>query len=63
MTLNLDDEQHKALSELVSHSVADLSHEIADADNWEYREMLRGRRDRLAEISAQLESADSALPS
>ncbi|MDQ6615758.1 MAG: hypothetical protein M3083_13725 [Actinomycetota bacterium] len=63
MILNLDDEQHEALSKLVSDSVADLSYEIAATDNWEYREMLRGRRDRLTEISVQLESADSPLPS
>jgi hypothetical protein len=63
MILNLNDDQHEALSNLISNSVADLSHEIADTDNWEYRAMLRGRRDRLREISGQLDSGDRPLPS
>ncbi len=63
MNLTLDSDQHEALRELVTHAVADLSPEIAATDNWEYRAMLRSRRDRLREISAQLEAEQHRTPS
>ena len=62
MILNLNQDQHQALRELVSHAVADLSHEIADTDNFEYRDMLRRRRERLKEVSRQLDPDDDRAP-
>jgi hypothetical protein len=62
MILNLNHDQHEALQELVSRAVADLSHEIADTDNFEYRDMLRSRRERLKEVSRQLEAEDHPAP-
>jgi len=56
MILDLSHDQREVLRELVANAVADLSPEIADTDNWEYRVMLRSRRERLKEISDQLEA-------
>jgi len=56
MILSFHNDQHEALKELVSHAVADLRHGIADTDNWEYRAMLRSRRDRITEISGHLDA-------
>jgi len=62
MILDLNHDQHDALRQLVSHAVADLSHEIADTDNFEYRDMLRSRRERLKQISDQLEADEHSAP-
>jgi flagellar biosynthesis/type III secretory pathway M-ring protein FliF/YscJ len=62
MLLNLNHDQQEALRELVSRAVADLSPEIADTDNFEYRDMLRARRERLKEIADQLEADDHSAP-
>jgi hypothetical protein len=54
MQLFLDGDQVDELRDLLQGAVADLSHEIADTDNWEYRKRLRQRRDRLEAVRRQL---------
>jgi hypothetical protein len=54
MQLFLDGDQVGELRDLLQGAVADLSHEIADTDNWEYRKRLRQRRDRLEAVRRQL---------
>jgi hypothetical protein len=54
MQLFLDGDQVGELRDLLQGAVADLSHEIADTDGWEYRKRLRLRRDRLEAVRRQL---------
>jgi len=58
MQLELTDEQREELSRLVADALSDLSSEIADTDNPEYRNLLRDRRVHLAAILAQLVSLE-----
>lgn len=54
MDLFLNHDEVDELRALLDAALADLSHEIADTDNWEYRQHLRARRERLATVRRQL---------
>ena len=54
MKLSLTGEQADELRYLLEAAVADLSHEIADTDSWEYRKRLRRRRQCLEAIRHQM---------
>ncbi len=47
MNLVLSSDQVDELRILMDGALGDLSHEIADTDNWENRKQLRARRERL----------------
>jgi hypothetical protein len=50
MHLDLDDDQLELLREILDGAYRDLRYEIADTDNSEYRDRLRLRESRLAEL-------------
>ncbi len=54
MELFLQAEEVDELQDLLRSAVADLSHEIADTDNWEYRKSLRRRRELLEAVRGRL---------
>ena len=54
MKLELTTDQAQELENLLGMCLPDLSSEIADTDNPEYRAGLRARRDRLSEIAETL---------
>jgi hypothetical protein len=54
MNLELTKEQAEELADLLDISLRNLSSEIADTDNREYRAKLVARRGRLAEMAAAL---------
>jgi hypothetical protein len=54
MQLLLRNDEAVELHDLLRGALADLSHEIADTDSWEYRKVLRQRRDRLEAVRRQL---------
>jgi hypothetical protein len=56
MQIHLSDAQVNELRGLLDGALADLSYEIANTDNWEFRKDLRARRARLEEVSLQLHS-------
>lgn len=54
MQIDLNDEDVQLLKEVLGGVISDLSPEIADTDNAEYRRLLRDRRTRLQTILASL---------
>lgn len=54
MDLSLTEEQATELRTVVSQALGDLSHEIADTDNAEYRRTLRERRELLEAVQKTL---------
>jgi hypothetical protein len=50
MELRLDDEEATELAQLLADTLRELSSEIANTDNAEYRRTLRARRERLEHI-------------
>jgi hypothetical protein len=57
MQLLLRNDEAVELHDLLRGALADLSHEIADTDSWEYRKLLRQRRDRLEAVRRRLSPA------
>ena len=57
MQLFLRNDEAVELHDLLRGALADLSHEIADTDSWEYRKLLRQRRYRLEAVRRQLSPA------
>ena len=57
MNLQLTREQAEELAELLETCLRDLSVEIADTTNPDYRDKLRARRDRLTEVDDALRAA------
>ena len=60
MQIYLSDVQVNELRGLLGDALADLSYEIANTDNWEFRKQVRARRARLEEVSLQLQSDAAA---
>jgi hypothetical protein len=60
MELRLDDEQAGLLREVLDVTLRDLSYEISDTDNPEYKRGLRGRRDSLRAVRELLGGPDTA---
>jgi len=56
MKVELSDVQVEELRLLLDGALAELSHEIADTDNPEYREVLRERRTVLESVLFQLDN-------
>jgi len=54
MDLRLDEGQAAVLAEVLDEVLGDLSAEIADTDNPEYRAALNRRRDNLRSVRQQL---------
>ena len=54
--LDLDDEEKQALSQALKSYLSDLSYEIADTDNMEFREQLKAKRDVLQKVMDALDS-------
>lgn len=54
MELHLTDEEASDLADVLDEVVSDLSPEIADTDNPNYRALLRTKRDRLRSIRSRL---------
>jgi hypothetical protein len=55
MQLNLTEEQAGELRSLLKQTLGEMSHEIADTDNAEYRAGLQQRRRCLREVADALE--------
>jgi hypothetical protein len=54
VSLDLDGADEAILRDLLANAIRDLSPEIADTDNPEYRRMLKQRRDRLVALLGQM---------
>ena len=52
--VELDQEEQEILSDILANCLSDLSYEIADTDNMDYRERLKVKRQVLEKISAAL---------
>jgi len=61
MQLTLTDAEATELRELLDGSLGDLSSEIADTDNPNYRLALKERRTRLQAVRAQIEASGQAV--
>jgi hypothetical protein len=57
MEVTLTEEEATELRQLLDETISDMSMEIADTDNPQYRATLRGRRERLAAIRAKVDGA------
>lgn len=57
LSLELTDDQAIELAGLLEAALSDLSYEIADTDNFDFRTGLKQRRKHLAAIAAMLASA------
>jgi hypothetical protein len=55
MQLDLNEEERASLARTLSEALSDLSSEIADTDNAEYRRGLQAHRDTLLAISGRLQ--------
>lgn len=55
MRLELQREQAEELDALLDITLRDMSHEIADTDNFEFRAGLSARRDKLRAIKESLD--------
>jgi hypothetical protein len=55
MQLELTDEAADDLKDVLDSTISDLSPEIAGTDNYEYRELLKAKRERLQALRAQLD--------
>jgi hypothetical protein len=55
MQIELDDAQARLLKDVLTAYVSDMSPEIADTDNPEYRRDLEAKRDQLRAIVAALD--------
>ena len=63
MTIELDEQQAEALTELLRGALGDLSAEIAGTDNAGYRDGLRARRASLEGVLAAVDSARERMAS
>ena len=55
LQLDLNEEERASLARTLSEALSDLSSEIADTDNAEYRRGLQAHRDTLLAISGHLQ--------
>jgi len=55
-TINLNQEQHGILQEILTSYLSDLSMEVGGTDKYEYREQLKHKEAILKEILAMLDS-------
>ena len=53
--LNLDDQEREILSDTLKSYLSNLSYEIADTDNQDYRDKLKAKRAVLEKIKAALD--------
>jgi hypothetical protein len=57
MQLTIDEEELRALTEVLSNYVPDLRMQIADTENFEFRQALKRHENVLKELLARLELA------
>lgn len=57
--LDLDEKERQALSEALKDYLSDLSYEIADTDNMEFRESLKTKRDLLQKVLDAVEAVSA----
>ena len=50
LQLDLTDEEHEILVQLLEESLSDLRMEIADTDQYDYREMLKRRKEAIMKV-------------
>ena len=50
LQLDLTDEEHEILVQLLEESLSDLRMEIADTDLYDYREMLKRRKEAIMKV-------------
>ncbi|MGD8592473.1 MAG: hypothetical protein PVF82_06540 [Gammaproteobacteria bacterium] len=55
--LDLDEQEREILDETLQSYLSDLNYEIADTDDHDYREKLKGRRAVLEKIKDAIEKA------
>ena len=55
--LNLDDQEKEILDETLKSYLSNLSYEIADTDNQDYRDKLKAKRAVLEKIKSSLDEA------
>lgn len=55
-TIELTDDQLQILAEMIKNVLGDMSYEIADTDNSEYKAELKQRRDALKALAEQINS-------
>ena len=55
--LDLDEQEKTTLDEFLQSCLSDLSYEIADTDDYDYRETLKAKREVLEKTRAALEKA------
>ena len=53
--LNLDDQEREILADTLKSYLSNLSYEIADTDNQDYRDQLKAKRAVLEKIKAALD--------
>lgn len=54
-TLQLNTDEASVLREYVKRAVSDLSHEIADTDRKDYRDVIKNERDLLQSVMQRLD--------
>lgn len=54
-SIELTDEQQQILVDVIKNVLGDMSYEIADTDNSEFKDKLKQRRDSLKSIADQLQ--------
>ena len=62
VSLDLDGADETILRDVLASAIGDLSPEIADTDNPEYRRMLKQRRDRLVALLDRMGEPVAARP-
>jgi len=58
--LNLDEGDVRVLAEILQSTLSDLSYEISDTDQHDFREGLKARREALKRVVAAIEQARAA---
>ena len=54
MELTLETNEQEVLARVLTHAVSELGHEIADTDNFDFRQDLKERKKILQEILSRL---------
>lgn len=55
-TIEITDEQQEILSDILKSALGDMSYEIADTNNSEYKDKLKQRRDALKALAEEIAS-------
>lgn len=55
--VDLTTEERQLLSELLTSTLSDLSYEISDTDDYDYRSQLKKKREALAKLKGAIDTA------